>query len=185
MKKVVILNGSPHKNGCTAALTDEITKALKEKGAQVTSFYINGMDINPCQGCYACRKQGKCIQQDDMQQVYPKIEEADGIVFATPVYMWQMTAQLKTAVDRLLPFLRENYVSTLTPGKKVLLAATQGREDTGMFRHYFEHVGKNLVFLGFGEYKILIAGGSGRPEDIKRQNSVLEEAFGAGVWLTE
>ncbi len=54
-----------------------------------------------------------------------------------------------------------------------------------MFRHYFEHAGNNLVFLGFGEYKILIAGGSLKPEDILRQPEVLEEACRSGTWLTE
>ncbi|MGB8451470.1 MAG: flavodoxin family protein [Anaerocolumna sp.] len=184
MKKVVVLNGSPHKNGCTAVLVDEIMKTAENQGAIVKSYYINGMNINGCQGCYACRIQGKCIQQDDMMELYGEIAKADGIVFATPVYMWQMTAQLKTVVDRLMPFLRKNYATSLTPGKKVLLAVTQGREDTEMFRHYFEHVGKNLVFLGFGEYKILIAGGSRSPEDLYRQSNILEEAAQSGVWLT-
>ncbi len=185
MKKVVILNGSPHEKGCTAALLDEIIKSAESQGAKVKAYYINGMNINACQGCYACRAQGECIQQDDMQELYDEIEAADGIVFGTPVYMWQMTAQLKTAVDRLLPFLRDNYATSLAPGKKVLLAVTQGREDTEMFRHYFEHVGKNLVFLGFGEYKILIAGGNRSSEDLLRQEDVLKEAVEAGVWLTD
>ncbi len=185
MKKIVILNGSPHEKGCTAALIDEISKAAGVQGAEVKSYYLQGMDINGCQGCYACRVQGQCIQQDDMQELYEEIAEAQGIVFATPVYMWQMTAQLKLAVDRLLPFLRDNYVSSLVPGKKVLIAATQGRPDTSMFRHYFEHVGKNLIFLGFGEYKILIAGGTRKPEDLLRQTEVMEEAGQLGEWLVQ
>lgn len=120
-----------------------------------------------------------------MKELYEAIAQADGIVLATPVYMWQMTAQLKTAVDRLLPFLRDNYESSLTSGKKVLLAATQGREDTFMFRHYFEHMGKNLVFLGFGAYKILIAGSCKKPEDLLKQSQVIKEAELSARWLLE
>ncbi len=96
-----------------------------------------------------------------------------------------MTAQLKLAVDRLYPFLKPDYSSYLTPGKKVLLAITQGRADTSMFRHYFEHVGKNLLFLGFGDYKILIAGGTHKPEDLLSQAAVMVEARRLGGWLTE
>jgi multimeric flavodoxin WrbA len=185
MKKVVALNGSPHEQGCTAALVDEIVKAAGERGAEVKSYYLNGMDIKSCQGCYTCRVQGRCVRRDDMQELYDKLADADGIVFATPVYIWQMTAQLKLAVDRLLPFLGDNYVSRLTPGKKVLLAVTQGRPDTSMFRHYFEHMGRNLLFLGFGEYKILIAGGTRKPEDLYGQTGVLKEAGQLGAWLAE
>ncbi len=185
MKKVIALNGSPHKQGCTAALVDEVIKAAGGQGTKVKSYYLNGMDIRGCQGCYACRVQGRCVQQDDMQELYDEIADADGIIFATPVYMWQMTAQLKLAVDRLLPFLGINYTSSLPPGKKVLLAITQGRTDTSMFRHYFEHVGKNLLFLGFGEYKIIIAGGTRDPKDLRKQSEVLEEAGQLGIWLTE
>ncbi|MDP4160003.1 MAG: flavodoxin family protein [Bacillota bacterium] len=153
MKKIVILNGSPHEHRCTAALADEVIKGTGNQGAEVKSYYLNGMNIKGCQGCRACTEKGRCVQQDDMQEVFDEIANADGIVFATPVYMWQMSAQLKTAVDRLLPFLRPGYNSSLESGKKVLIAVTQGREDTSFFRHYFEHVGNNLLFLGSDRIK--------------------------------
>ncbi|AFM40946.1 multimeric flavodoxin WrbA [Desulfosporosinus acidiphilus SJ4] len=183
MKKVVILNGSPHEHGCTAALADVVSKEAADLGAEVKSYYLNGMNINSCQGCRACTDKGQCIQQDDMREIFDEIASADGIIFATPVYMWQMSAQLKTAVDRLLPFLRPGYTTSLEPGKKVLLAATQGRPDTDLFRHYFEHVGNNLLFLGFGSYKILIAGGTRQHEDLTNQTELLEEARHMGRWL--
>jgi multimeric flavodoxin WrbA len=104
---------------------------------------------------------------------------------STPVYMWQMSAQLKTAVDRLLLFLRPGYTSSLEPGKRVLLAITQARPDTSFFWHYFEHVGNNLLFLGFGSYKILIAGGTRQPEDLTNQTELLIEARQMGQWLIE
>jgi len=117
--------------------------------------------------------------------IFDEIANADGIVFATPVYMWQMSAQLKTAVDRLLPFLRPGYTSSLEPGKRALLVVTQARPDTFFFRHYFEHVGNNLLFLGFGSYRILIAGGTRQPEDLTNQTELLIEARQMGQWLIE
>ncbi|MDQ7092495.1 flavodoxin family protein [Desulfosporosinus sp. PR] len=185
MKKIIVLNGSPHEHGCTSALVDEVIKGTGNHGAEVKFYYLNGMNIKGCQECRACTEKGRCVQQDDMQEIFDEIASADGIVFATPVYMWQMSAQLKTAVDRLLPFLRPGYTSSLEKGKKVLLAITQGRSDTSFFRHYFEHVGNNLLFLGFGSYKILIAGGTRQPEDLTNQAGLLEEARQMGQWFVE
>jgi multimeric flavodoxin WrbA len=185
MMKVVVLNGSPHEHGCTAALAEEVIKALQKHGAEVCSHYLNGMNIKGCQGCFQCMETGRCVTIDDMQPIYDEIAEADGIVFASPVYMWAMSAQLKTAVDRLFAFLRPEHKSALSPGKKVLLLFTQGQKDTDMFRHYFEHVGKNLQFLGFSEYRILAAGGTHRPEEVLCQAEIMKDAELMGAWLCE
>jgi len=185
MKKIIALSGSPRKEGSTSALVGEVLRAASEQGAATKSFHLNDMNIRGCQSCYACKKEGHCVLADDMQQLYGEIADADGIIFATPVYMWQMTAQLKAAIDRLYPLLKPDYTSYLTPGKKVLLAVTQGRPDTSMFHHYFEHMGKNLSFLGFGAYEILIAGGTRKPEDLLQQGEVLSEARRLGGWLAQ
>ncbi|SFM03039.1 flavodoxin family protein [Pelosinus propionicus] len=186
MQKILVLNGSPRKQGSTAAMVEEISKGASEQGAEIRSYYLNGMNIKGCQSCYACKGEShRCILQDDMQELYDEIDAASGVVFATPVYMWQMTAQLKQAVDRLYPFLKPDYSSYLAPSKKVLLAVTQGRPDTSMFHNYFEHMGKNLSFLGFGNYKILIAGGTRKSEDFYKQAEVVAEARRMGAWLVE
>jgi multimeric flavodoxin WrbA len=185
LQKIVAVNGSPRVRGCTAALVDEVLKSAGERGAAVKSYNASTLNIKGCQSCYACRAHGKCVLQDDMQELYEEIATATSIIFATPVYMWQMTGQLKLVVDRLYPFLKPDYSSYLTPGKKVLLAVTQARPDPAMFHHYFEHMGKNLVFLGFGEYKILIAGQTHKPEDLLSQTAVVTEARQLGGWLAE
>ncbi len=185
MKQIIALNGSPRIQGCTAKLVDVILEAAQEEGATVKSYYLNGLNIKGCQSCYACKPDGRCVMQDDMQQLYDEIATADGIIFATPVYMWQMSAQLKMVVDRLYPFLRRDYTSFLSPGKKVLLAVTQGRPDTSLFRRYFEHIAKNLQFLGFGACEILIAGGTRKVEDVEKQADVLAEGRRLGAWLAE
>lgn len=185
MKKIVILNGSPHKSGCTAALIDAVAEALIANGAEISSFYLNGLQMRGCQACYKCTETGRCVQADDMQPIYDAITAADGIILASPVYMWSMSAQLKTAVDRLFAFLRPGHTSVLKPGKKVLLLFTQGQKDTKMFRHYFEHVGKNMQFMGFGDYKILVAGGTHQPEQVISQSDVMAEAEKMGAWLSE
>lgn len=199
MKKVIALNGSPRKQGSTAILVNEVLRAAKEQGATVRSFFLNGMNIKACQGCYACKQDGRCGIHDDMQELLDQIAEADGIVLGTPVVMWQMTAQLKVAIDRLYPFMNPDRTSRLKPGKKVLLAVTQSRPETSLFRPYFEHVAKFMTFFGFGSCEILIAGGARKPlsaaqrdaamfqshRDILQQADVLQQARQWGCWLAE
>jgi multimeric flavodoxin WrbA len=199
MKKVIALNGSPRKQGSTAILVNEILRVAEERGATVKSFFLNGMNIKPCQACYVCKQGGRCSVRDDMQEVLGEIAEADGVVLGTPVVMWQMTAQLKAAIDRLYPFMNPDLTSNLKPGKKVLLAVTQARQDASMFRHYFEYVAKNLTFLGFGSSEILIAGGTRKPlsaaqqkmgafashRDVLDQDDVRQQVQSFGRWLAE
>jgi multimeric flavodoxin WrbA len=172
MKKIVVLNGSPHPHGCTSALAEKVVKAAEQQGAEVVIYHLNSLNIKGCQACFACRGTGRCATRDDMQPIYDDIAQADGIVLASPVYMWSMSSQLKTAVDRLFAFLRPEHRSALTPGKKVLLLFTQGQKDTGMFRQYFDLVGENMQFMGFGDYRILVAGGTHAPEDVACQQAV-------------
>jgi multimeric flavodoxin WrbA len=185
MKKITLLNGSPHAQGCTTALAEKVAAAAECSGAAVTSFFLNSMRIQGCQGCFQCQKTGRCAVQDDMQLIYDALADSDAVVLASPVYMWSMSAQLKAPVDRLFASLRPEHQSALKPGIKVLLLFTQGQPDTEMFRHYFEHVGRNMQFMGFGEYRILVAGGTHSPEQVTAQDDVMAAAEAAGLWLSD
>ena len=101
-KKVLILLGSPRKNGNSAALAERIGAGAESAGARVESLYINGMDIKPCQACWGCQKPDShgCVINDEMQLVYPKLIEADAIVIATPVHCFNMSTQTKLWMDR-------------------------------------------------------------------------------------
>ena len=127
-KSVIILNGSPRKNGNTAALTAEFTRGALENGNTVTEFYLNGMNVHGCLGC--CRG-GKdpaspCVQKDDMEKIYPVYREADIVVLASPLYYWTISGQLKTAFDRLFA-VAECDPNYRNPKKQtVLLMAAEG-----------------------------------------------------------
>lgn len=102
-KKIMILNGSPRKNGNTAALLDQFTQGAKEAGHTVTRFDLQELSAKPCIGCLQGGKGNNkpCSQKDDMDKIYPVYEEADLIVLASPLYYWSFSAQLKAAIDRL------------------------------------------------------------------------------------
>ncbi|MBN1567913.1 MAG: flavodoxin family protein [Acidobacteria bacterium] len=101
-KKVLILLGSPRKNGNSAALAERIGSAAEAAGAHVESLYIQGMDIKPCKACWGCQKPDShgCVIEDEMQLVYPKLIEADAVVVATPVHCFNMSTQTKLWMDR-------------------------------------------------------------------------------------
>jgi multimeric flavodoxin WrbA len=98
--KILAICCSPRKNGNTAILLNEALGAAKEAGAEVELFTVADKDIRPCIDCGSCRKEGICDQQDDMQLLYDKMLAADGIIFGTPVYFYNMSAQCKAVMDR-------------------------------------------------------------------------------------
>lgn len=102
MKKIMILNGSPRKNGKTASLVKAFIEGAESAGNEIKEMYIDGMNIKSCKACEACsRNGGHCPQKDDMEIINEAYLWADVIVFASPMYWGTITGQLKTTVDRL------------------------------------------------------------------------------------
>lgn len=102
MKRIVILNGSPRKNGKTASLIKAFMEGAESVGNEVRELYIQGMNIGGCLACEACgRNGGVCVQKDDMERVNDAYLWADVIVFASPMYWGTVTGQLKIVIDRL------------------------------------------------------------------------------------
>lgn len=102
MKKILILNGSPRKNGKTTSLVKAFIEGAESAGNEVKEFYLQGMNIGGCLACEACsRNGGHCSQKDDMDQINEAYLWADVIVFASPMFWGTISGQLKTAVDRL------------------------------------------------------------------------------------
>jgi len=114
MKKILILNGAGRKNGKTAAMVKAFADAASANGNEIIEFFLHDMNIAGCINCDKCKLKDvnspePCAQKDDMNEIYPAIRKADVIVFASPVYFWDITGTLKTAVDRLhalVPYFR-------------------------------------------------------------------------------
>ena len=121
--------GSPRKGGNTECLLREILKGASESGASTMFRSLNDMEIKPCQACGWCKENQKdfCIIRDDMQTVYRDLQQSDAIIIGSPVYMWQMTAQTKSMVDRLYGTLLPGFQSKTGP-KKLVLVFAQGAE---------------------------------------------------------
>jgi multimeric flavodoxin WrbA len=100
MRNVLILKGSPREKGNSAALAERAAAGASAAGAHVESLYLHGLDIRPCDACDLCKEAGECVIEDDMRAVFPRVTAADAIIFATPVYWFTFSAQLKLCIDR-------------------------------------------------------------------------------------
>lgn len=98
--KILGIVCSPRLGGNTEILVRESLAKAQEAGAEVELVTLAGKTIAPCDGCRSCLETRECRIRDDMQDIYPKLLAADGIIFGTPVYFWGVTAQAKALMDR-------------------------------------------------------------------------------------
>ena len=104
-KKIVVITGSPRKNGNSFAMTKAFIEAAEKKGHTVTRFDAALTSVGGCHACETCFKTGKaCSFDDDFNKIAPSILEADAVVFTTPVYWYSFPAQIKGVIDRLFSF---------------------------------------------------------------------------------
>jgi len=104
-RKIVVITGSPRKNGNSFAMTDAFIRAAEARGHTVTRFDAAMMKIGGCHACETCFKTGKaCTFDDDFNIIAPAVLEADTVVFITPVYWYSIPAQIKGVIDRLYSF---------------------------------------------------------------------------------
>ena len=177
-KKIVILNGSPRRNGNTSALVRKFTEGAESAGHTVTEFFLDKMDIHGCKGCFGghSSRECPCVQKDDMAQIYPAVRDCDVIVLATPLYYWNMSGQLRTAVDRL--FALEEGDGNLLRGhdrESALLMAAEGNDFEDVLT-YYDHLLQHLKWKDLGH---VLAGGNGDVGDIAGKPE-LEQAYALG-----
>ena len=105
-KKVVVITGSPRRNGNSFAMTDAFVRAAEAAGHSVTRFDAAMKNVGGCRACETCFKTGKaCSFDDDFNIIAPAILDADAVVFTTPVYWYSIPAQIKGVIDRIFSFV--------------------------------------------------------------------------------
>jgi multimeric flavodoxin WrbA len=180
-KRVVIIRGSPRENGNSATLAVQVAEGASSVGASVESFYLHGMDINPCDACDGCRADNfpGCIVDDDMQLLYPNLIDADAIVIASPVYWFTVSAQTKIFMDRCYALVDDE--GYLLRGKQIGIVMTYGDSDpfdsgaVNAFRTFqdaYRYVGAEIVGYVYGS-----ADAAG---DIKENAALMTQAYELG-----
>ena len=122
-KKVLIISSSPRKGGNSETLAAAFAKGAQAAGHQVETVYLREKQVGFCKGCFACLKLGHCVIQDDAVEIAAKMHDADVLVFATPVYYYCVSGQLKTLLDRANPLYDSDYAFT-----KAYLLATAAED---------------------------------------------------------
>ena len=123
-KKVLILSSSPRKGGNSETLAAAFAKGAQEAGHQVETVFLREKQYGFCKGCFACLNLGHCVIQDDAVEIAAKMHDADVLVFATPVYYYCVSGQLKTMLDRANPLYDTDYAFT-----KAYLLATAAEDE--------------------------------------------------------
>jgi multimeric flavodoxin WrbA len=126
--KVLMLNGSPKANGNTATALNVMAETFREEGVEVEIVHVGNQPIRGCIACGKCYSQGKCVFDDLVNEVIPKLEEADGLVLGSPVYYASANATLMAFVQRLFYCSRVN--KTMKVGASVVVARRGGLSAT-------------------------------------------------------
>ena len=125
---VLMLNGSPHANGNTSIALRELQKVFEEKGVETKIVHIGKEAIRGCVACGYCRKHGKCVFPDIVNELAPKLEAADGLIVASPVYFASANATLVACLDRL--FFSTSFDKSMKVGASVVCCRRSGSTAT-------------------------------------------------------
>jgi multimeric flavodoxin WrbA len=183
-KRIVVLLGSPRKMGNSSRLAEHLSRGASSRGASVEAYYLNGMDIRPCQACMKCQKEGSpgCAVRDDMQDLYPRLKEADVVVMASPIYWFNMSAQTKTVIDRFYavgvgernvfkgkPFV---FLLSYADADPFVSGAVNALRSFGDMCNYLE-----------AEIAGMLYGSAGDPGEIEKNQALMDEAYQLGCRL--
>ncbi|MDE6071794.1 MAG: flavodoxin family protein [Muribaculaceae bacterium] len=124
--KVLVVNGSPHLNGCTDRGLREVEATLQANGVEVERINIGNKDVRGCIGCNFCRKNGRCVFNDVVNEAAPKLAEADGLLVGSPVYYAGSNGQLLAFLDRLFYSTSGTVDKTMKVGAAVVSSRRAG-----------------------------------------------------------
>jgi multimeric flavodoxin WrbA len=186
--RLLIVKGSPREYGNSATLAGQVAAGAEAAGAEVESYYLHGMRIQACDACDFCQGEADigCVIEDDMQLLYPKIREADALVYASPVYWFTISAQLKLFMDRCYGLGGgSDYIGDhALAGKRIGVLLTYGGDDPfdsgainaiRTFQDAFNYIPAEIVGMVYG-----YASGAG---EIRDNRALMQRAYELGVKL--
>ena len=184
--KVLGINGSPRKGGNTDILLDNALKGAQNKGAWVEKIVLNDLKFSPCQECENMPNDGFCLIEDDMQTVYKKVEEADAIILASPIFFGSLSAQTKMMIDRFQCVWRaKNILGKQVFGKRKIGAfiSVQGSKRKDFFNNARSIVKNFFVTINADYKEDLFCFGIDEKDAILKHPELLKTAFNIGERL--
>ncbi len=183
-KKIVILLGSPRKDGNSTALAQRVRAGAAASGAAVDTFSLHDMNIAPCRACESCRTDPAtgCVIDDQMQTLYPKLRRADALVIASPVYWFTMSAQTKLFMDRC--YALGGPGGHALQGKQIGILLTYADADPfgsgavnalRAFQDAFNYIGADIVGMLYGS--------AWKAGEIRANKELMKQAYALGKQL--
>lgn len=157
--KIVVLQGSPNKKGSTFILADCFRQGAEAAGHTVEFIDVAHAKIHPCTGCVHCGYEGPCVQKDDVESIRKKILDGDMLVFATPLYYYGMSAQLKILIDRFCAFNS----SMQRKHMKSALLTVAWNSDSWTFEALKAHYKTLVRYLNLTDMGMVLGYGCGTP----------------------
>jgi multimeric flavodoxin WrbA len=184
-KQVIIVLGSPRKNGNSAALAEQAAAGARASGAKIEIVYLHGLTMEPCSACDACQAttEADCIINDELTDLLPRLRQADALILASPVYWFTFAAQTKLFIDRAFYALNGPEGHALK-GKPLGLLMTYGDTDpftSGAINalRTFQDICRYIKAPVAG----LVYGSASAEGDIRKQPGLLQQAYQLGQKL--
>ena len=175
-KKVLIIPPSPRKGSNSDALAEEFAKGAQEAGHEVEKVSLIGKDIQFCRGCLACQKTKRCVIHDDADTlVQEKMLSADVLVFATPIYYYEMCGQMKTLLDRANPLYPSDYAF-----RDVYFIATAAEDGDDVWTRAASGLEGWIACFPKAHLSGVIFGGNATAVNTIQGNPAMEKAYEAG-----
>ncbi len=188
MKKVLLVDASPRKNGNSEIIVDTIAADLKD--AEVTVFKMREKNCKPCMACAAC--QGKetqmCVQKDDIAELLPVIEACDSILVASPIYNQQITSQAKLFIERFYPFFhveKKNMSNTSKFGKKAALVCACWGSPKEIVEQYAAWTVSGFSQMGAEQFRSVVFDQIPERGDVKNREDYMQTVHELAGWLAE
>jgi len=155
--QIVCLMGSPRRQGNSTALAECFTARAEQLGARIQTFVLNDLQMRGCQACEACKiGLDHCVVEDGLSEVLEAVLHADALVFASPVYYGDVSAQLKTFIDRSYSYLKPRYITLDHPSrfperKPLVFILAQGHRDVEVFADILPRYSELFRWTGFAD----------------------------------
>ena len=176
--RITVLQGSPNRKGSTAILAKAFARGARDNGHEVNIIEVARVEIQPCTGCVTCGYGGPCVLHDDFDEVRKHILGSDMLVFATPLYYYGMTAQLKACIDR---FCSANPCITGRQLDSAMLAVAWNSDDW-TFEALEAHYDTLVKYLNMHDRGRVLGYGCGTPS-MTRHSRYLQAAYDLGASL--
>lgn len=182
MSKIVIFNGSARAQGGVSQILNKIKQGANEVGINVKVYDLNNSNIGGCKGCMYCKnkKVAICIQKDYLEPMYEDIQEAEAIVIGSPIYMYHISSQSQTWINRLYPLVDIEH-NPLMPGKKLITVYSQGSPINNFFKSEMDYLKGIMAIMGWKEVeRIINTHCMPTLYPVKVSNEILEKAYNIG-----